>query len=54
LGDWKMQEKDIEMDIKDIFLVKESIAEIDHIGRKYDLPAKEIIEKVNKLEKVKV
>lgn len=49
-----MQEKDIEMDINDIWLVKESMAEIEHIGQKYNLPARTVIEKIKKIEKVKV
>lgn len=44
----------IEMDINDLYLVRENMAEIENISRKYNTSAYQLIEKVNKLERVKV
>lgn len=49
-----MQEKDIEMDINDVWIVKQHIEEIEAIGMKYNLPAYSLIEKVSNIEQVKV
>ena len=49
-----MQKEEIEMDIKDIELVRDSIGQIEHIGTKYNISANILFEKVSNLEKVKV
>ena len=46
--------KEIEMDIKDIEIVRDSIGQIEQIGTKYNVSVNVLFEKVNSLEKVKV
>ena len=53
-GEDKMNKKEIEMDIIDIELVRDSIGQIELIGNKYNIPANVLFEKVSSLEKVKV
>ena len=49
-----MTKKEIEMDIIDIELVRDSIGQIELIGNKYNVPANVLFEKVSSLERVKV
>jgi hypothetical protein len=49
-----MDKKEIEMDIIDIELVRDSIGQIELIGTKYNISANVLFEKVSSLEKVKV
>jgi len=53
-GEDKMNKNEIEMDIIDIELVRDSIGQIELIGTKYNIPANVLFEKVSSLEKVKV
>jgi DNA repair ATPase RecN len=49
-----MNDRVIEMDLNDLYIIRESMAEIENISRKYNMSAYHLIEKVNKVEKVKV
>jgi len=53
-GEDKMNKNEIEMDIIDIELVRDSIGQIEQIGTKYNISANVLFEKVSSLEKVKV
>lgn len=53
-GEDKMNKNEIEMDIIDIELVRDSIGQIELIGTKYNISANVLFEKVSSLEKVKV
>ena len=53
-GEDKMNKNEIEMDIIDIELVRDSIGQIELIGTKYNIPTNVLFEKVSSLEKVKV
>ena len=53
-GEDKMSKKEVEMDITDVELVRDSIGQIELIGNKYNIPTIELFNKINSLEKVKV
>lgn len=48
------EKQEINMELVDIFTVRENMCEIEHISRKYNMTPYGLIEKINKLEKVKV
>ena len=50
-----MREKQgIDMELVDIFIVREHMCEIEHISRKYNMTPYKLIKMINNLEKVKV
>ena len=50
-----MQEKQgIDMELVDIFTVREHMCEIEHISRKYNMTPYKLIKMINNLEKVEV